>query len=85
MKTDYNLNWDNARVIEITPDEVEVQLPDIYTKEGKEVMINCSAGIDIISCSPRLQIQLANAARGESQSRANVVRVTGAQGHYAVG
>ena len=45
LKSDYNLNWDSARVLNITADEVEVQLPDIYTKEGTEVMINCSAGI----------------------------------------
>jgi hypothetical protein len=44
LKSDYNVNWDSARVLGITADEVSVQLPDIY-KEGKEVMINCSAGI----------------------------------------
>lgn len=45
LKSDYKLNWDGARVLQITAEEVEVQLPDIYTKDGKEAVINSSIGI----------------------------------------
>ena len=41
LKSDYKVNWNKAKVIELTSNKVEVQLPDIYRNKDDPVIINC--------------------------------------------
>lgn len=44
LKSDYKVNWNKAKVIQVSSNKVEVQLPDIYRNKDDPVIIDCQGG-----------------------------------------
>lgn len=44
LEANYELNWNKARIIEITPQEIDIQLPDIVDKKWNNRITNCISG-----------------------------------------